>query len=264
MNLRPSNVIGKLTKLIEIGSHINTLTDIFGAFCGIPPSEKAHAAVKGIYGLFGQGDERKLAVLLDDLEKRRPHAREVLSGFFSYHAPKGTLIRAGVSWFYGNQFRTFIGKMGSSEGRVEGKKTHTTTWDTNGKAHKEEVVTDLRRAGDDNALDFLEMMVQTIDPEGRVSPDPHNPPQNAKRPTKTYLERGYERLLKQFISFGYPHIPPDLAEKMETAIKAVTTAGAAGYAAALANITAAADATEAYATRLKQKQGWFTRLLQKI
>ncbi len=265
MDLRPSEIMSKLTKLLEFGSHVNTVADVIGAFSGISPSEKAPAVVKGIFGIFGQADERQTAVLLDDLEQRRPGSRAVLAGFFEYHAPKDTLIQASLSWLYGNRFRTFIAKMGASDGRVEGKKSSTVTYtDKDGKQHKEECTQELRRAGDDNALDFLEMMVKTIDPEGRVSPDPQNPPETPKRPTKAYLEKGYERLLKQFISFGYPYIPADVEKKVQNAFKTASTAAAIGYSTALAGVTRAADAVDAHATETRQKQGWFARLLQKI
>ena len=195
MDLRPSEIMSKLTKLLEFGSHVNTVADVIGAFSGISPSEKAPAVVKGIFGIFGHADERQTAVLLDDLERKRPRSSEVLAGFFEYHAPKETLIQAVLSWLFGNRFRTFIAKMGASDGRVEGKRSSTVTYaDKDGKQHKEEFTQEIRRAGDDNALDFLEMMVKTIDTEGRVSPDPKSPPVAPKKPTKPYRERGYERL----------------------------------------------------------------------
>ncbi len=193
MALNPSTLFKAVGTFIgksaEIGSHINTAFDFLGVLRGHEPSS-TNATVRGMSGIFGYGDERAFEVLLETLEKDTPGSREVLAGFFHWHFTTNTKEERLLSWWYGNAFRSFVTKMG-----VVG--TEEVIVETKGKKPDETVKTvtkkELKGTENNNALNFLNMMVKTIRDE-RDAP-------------KGTLTKGYKKLIGRFEAFGVPHIP---------------------------------------------------------
>lgn len=207
-------VVDVATKAAEAASHLHTLSALFGALKGKEPLASAPAVVQGLYGIFGFADERELEVLLyeleheNDMEGKKP--REVLAGFFMWHFRNADTVDEQVlSWWYGNAFRTFLTKMGKSDGHKEGVEVTTVESKdaTTGATAKTVTTKELHGHVSNNALNFLKMMVNTITSENsRV--------------------KGYRKLLKQFVAFGVPHIPGNAhgrASELKVQLESVAT-----------------------------------------
>ena len=74
---------------------------------------------KGVHGILSSRDEREFEILLQKLESEpdmhgmRP--RLMLTEFIRWHFKKSCIGEQVVSWWYGNDFRTFIVKLNNKE-----------------------------------------------------------------------------------------------------------------------------------------------------
>lgn len=229
--MKASNIFGglfnSLGKAANLGSHIHTLTDMISTVIGKEPGDKAPPSVKGLYGIFGKADERAFQVLLDKLEKEKPGAREIISGFLRWAFPHDTTTNKLLSFYYGNLFRVFVTKMGSNDGREVGKKVTTSDYTTRKTNAQVKTVTDTKvfARGADNALEFLKVMVATIASGKKF-----------KELKRRDLTRGYKKLYASFQSEGVPCIPKDAEKNIQEVINHVKGSAPAAIEACIVEI----------------------------
>ena len=191
---KPSEIFARLGSLaknaMDVGSHVHTAFSLLGAARGgEEPSADASGAVKGLYGVFGHADERAWQILEGQL---KPEELSTISAFLERHFLSGSSAEKVLSWWYGNQFRTFVTKMGSTQSAETGatEQVQTIHHDNPKKTVRTRKRTTQYKAGTNNSLNFLKKMVAIIESEE----DP---------------EDGYKKLVTHFKRTGVPHYPED-------------------------------------------------------
>lgn len=266
MDMKPSAMLKALGSLVgrsaEIFSHFHTASDLLGAIRGHEPSKDAPAIVRGFSGVFGKADERALEVLINELEdmwrkkpkrSRGPNPREVLAGFFAWHFRHDTAEDKILTWWYGNELRSFITKMGSSEGRVEAteEKVVTSKDPATGATARTVIKKEHRSSGSNNALRFLETMVDIIcsEPERTVEP---------KR------LQGYEKLLGYLEAFHYPHVPQRLRGRAPAIARTTKATASTVYRVATTQLEVAADSIEDAVAEKRRNRSFWAKLGNKL
>lgn len=188
--MKISELAEKLGSIATVGSHLHTAFTLFGALKGgaESPPEGASSTVKGLYGVLGFRDEHEFAILLEQLENKKPGSRDLILDFLAWHFRATTPSERALTWWHGNAFRHFLTQFNSNLGReigteevVSASKRDDGTTATVTKKYKMYERTN-------HALDFLEWMVETIESE-------------------TSRTAGYKKLIKRFETLRVPHLP---------------------------------------------------------
>lgn len=232
-------------KFANVGGLLHMASPFIGAMKGGQPADDAKPIVKLWYGMLGLGDEQALEILLQKLEKDITGSRERLESFLRWHFKTGNWVEKGLTIYYGNKFRTFVTKMGSSEGHLIKTIETTVTTPPNptikGKSTKAVTKKEIRSSGTNHAYNFLKMMVDTI---GNTTPK----------------EKGYKKLLLKLESLNYPHVPKGSAKAIEKVVQATIAFGPVAHAKAIAELTKVNDAIVANTPKLT----WFDKFIDKI
>jgi hypothetical protein len=140
------------------------------AVSGHDVADDAHAAVKGISGIFGFKDERQMLVKFDRLERRIPGATTVVLDFLEdhYSTDLPRLTPAGKAYILRQKrlFRAVVVDMGDTDGKIE--KIGKETFKFDGKDATSGATISINRERDihsdhkDNSVDLLERLYHIL------------------------------------------------------------------------------------------------------
>jgi hypothetical protein len=164
-------------RLFSTISDLHFLSSIFkGLFSGHDAAEDADDMVKGVSGMFGFADERRMLVLLMSLDERTPGAADVVLEYLTKH-----FSTEGVSWeakIYiirqKNRFRDLVVDMGSSDGSKTGETTTTIDGNIDKGKYKHVRKEDVRSSGRNNSLSLLVKMHDILTGPGTAEEQTEN------------------------------------------------------------------------------------------
>jgi hypothetical protein len=156
-----------ITWFARLGSQL-----LGSAVSGHDVAEDAHAAVKGISGIWGFKDERQMLVLFEKIERRIPGSATVVLDFLEdhYSTDLPRLTPAGKAYILRQKrrFRAVVVDMGETEGNKIGKETVK----FDGKDAASGATISLNREKDihndpkDNGADLLERLYHILNKPG--------------------------------------------------------------------------------------------------
>ncbi|MBL7045974.1 MAG: hypothetical protein ISR99_03025 [Parcubacteria group bacterium] len=210
--MKPSDIWNLTTKAVGWLSHIHTVFDIGSkVFSEDEPPKDLTGVASGFYGILGHRDERAFWILLNQLEKADPGSREAILGFMNWHFHSGSgFFHKIASFWYSNQFRVFIVKMGTASSTEIGSKTQVVTG-TNARGYttRRRKVEKLFDTPTNNPFQFLKWMTSVIMDESCGE-----------------LVDRYKSLVSAFKEVGIPHMPGntnavgDFLQRRRSGIKA--------------------------------------------